>query len=97
MIPTSRQHSKSNNFKVNVNSILFYIYLVNSEMIKSLSTRFKNERSTLNSNNKTILIFVATIKYPDYKKIVDDEFKSSKPADTLCTYMFESKQSKDVN
>eukprot|EP00347_Sterkiella_histriomuscorum_P003672 403363386 len=54
-------------------------FIVNSERIKSLSTRFKNERSTLNT----------TIRFQDFKKILEEEFRTSKPADNLTQYMFE--------
>jgi hypothetical protein len=34
--------------------------------------------------------FLATIKYQDYKKILDEEFKNNKPAETLIFSMFDS-------
>lgn len=77
---------------------------MNSERIKSLSTRFKNERSTLNSKLKLIKTshyVIATIKYLEFKKVLDEEFKgkkgydedykSKKPAETLVYCMFDRK------
>lgn len=49
---------------------------MNSERIKSLSTEFKNERSTLNSNVFIVLIhFLATIKYQDFKTVLEKVFQ----------------------
>ena len=36
------------------------------------------------------LTFSATIRFTDFKKILDEEFKKAKPADSLVQYMFES-------
>ena len=46
-------------------------------------------REALCKVSLTVIKILATIKFQDFKKILEEEFKSAKPADTLVTYMFE--------
>jgi hypothetical protein len=66
---------------------------VNYEKIKSLSTRFKNEKSTLIGNIfKIICESIATVRLIEFHKILYDEFRANKPVDSLITLLFESKR-----
>ena len=51
----------------------------------------KREPLTVRNFHIIIIHNIDTIKYLDFKKILDEEFKSNRPAESLVYCMFDSK------